>query len=333
MRELNPIGREDDSLILVSQDGEQFSVAVDETLMRTLKEHRLPDGSGIELTPRQIQDAIRAGESIAEISERSGTRLSLVERFAHPVLEELQHMVDLALSIRVELPADRFNEIAKKPFGEVIAENLAAANATDVKWRATRSENSLWEVSVNYLINGAEGSATWSFDPRKYLLTPETSNSQSLSKPGSTIDSPLRQTAKTSVPEHPAKGEAVVTADTLDAFRSRRAKAEAEAAAIEETVTETLAVEDELPLPEPIVPVQEIVAEPELETIADVIQLTQPVIPVVEDLGEESQELPDEVSEVIDEAPTAEVHKRSRAPMPSWDEIVRGTQSDDGEAF
>ena len=325
MRELNPIGREEDSLILVSQDGEQFSVAVDDTLMRTLKEHRVPDGSGIELTPRQIQDAIRAGESIAEISERSGTRLSLVERFAHPVLEELQHMVELALSIRVELPADRFNEVAKKPFGEVIEENLHSANATEISWRAMRSENSLWEVSVHYTVNGAEASATWSFDPRKYLLTPETSNAQSLSKPGTTIDTPLRSTTTVPPAEHPAKGESVITADTLDAFRSRRAKAEAEVETAPEVEVEVLQVVEES---EP-----EIELEDEIETIAEVIQLTQPVIPIAENLGEESQEIPEPEAEVVEETPTIEVPKKTRAPMPSWDEIVRGTQSDDGEAF
>ena len=330
MRELNPIGREDNSLILVSQDGEQFSVSVDDTLMRTLKEHKLPDGSGIELSPRQIQDAIRAGESITEISERSGTRLSLVERFAHPVLEELQHMVDLALSIRVELPADRFNEVAKKPFGEVIAENLAEANAAGIKWKAKRTENSLWEITVNYQLASGEGSATWSFDPRKYLLTPETSNAQSLSKPGSTVDTPLRASSKQTTAEHPAKGDAVITADKLDAFRSRRAKAEAEAVeemALEtlEPVVEAVAAPEEAPEPNP---------ELESEAIAPVIQLTQPLFPVESNLGEESQENPEQEDiELTEEVPIVEAPKKTRAPMPSWDEIVRGTQSDDGEAF
>lgn len=319
MRELNPVGREDNVLLLVSSDGEQFTVSIDETLTRTLKEHRVPDSSGEHLTPRQIQDAIRAGESISEISERSGTRLSLVERFAHPVLEELQHMVDLALSIRVELPADRFNEIAKKPFGEVIEENLQATGASDIEWFATRSENSVWEVSVRYVLGGESGSATWTFDPRRYQLTPETSNAQSLSKPGSTIDSPLRAAPKSVSPEHPANGEPAVTADNLEAFRSRRAKIDA--------VTE----------PEPI-DVVEVTSEPSNEHIAEVVQITQVVELVPEDLGEENQETPEPNSEPepeseLEQKAPIEAPKKSRAPMPSWDQIVRGTQSDDGDAF
>jgi len=317
MRELNPIGREDNSLLLISEDGEQFTVSIDETLMRTLKEHRVPDTSGEQLSPRQIQDAVRAGESITEIAERSGTSLSLVERFAHPVLEELQHMVDLALSIRVELPADRFNEVAKKPFGEVVEENLRSTNATDIYWTAKRSENSIWEISVHYQLQDSGGSATWTFDPRRYQLTPETSNAQALSKPGSTIDSPLRPAPKPINPEHPSNGEPVVTADNLEAFRSRRAKVEV----IEETPND-----DDL--------------EPEsvTEHIAEVVQITQTIEVVPEDLGEETQETP----ELVEDSPSTnepepkqsnEAPKKSRAPMPSWDQIVRGTQSDDGEAF
>ncbi|MEN9604233.1 MAG: hypothetical protein RLZZ06_38 [Actinomycetota bacterium] len=319
MRELNPIGREDNLLLLVSADGEKFSVTIDETLTRTIKENRLPDTSGEQLTPRQIQDAVRAGKSVTEIAEESGTKLSLVERFAHPVLEELQHMVDLAKSIRVELPADRFNEIAKKPFGEVIEENLAAVSATSITWSASRAENSVWLITVTYTVNDAQGAATWTFDPRKYLLTPETSNAQSLSTPGTKIDSPLRSTAKVAQPEEQVASEPVVTAEKLEAFRSRRARAE-------------VPVEPE-PIPEPepeLIPEPQVIEAVEEETVlAEVISITQPIELVPEDLGEETQEVPAEQPE----APKPDASKKTRAPMPSWDQIVRGTQSDDGEAF
>ena len=325
MRELNPIGREDSSLLLISEDGEQFTVSIDDTLMRTLKEHRVPDASREPLSPRQIQDAVRAGEPITDIAERSGTSLSLVERFAHPVLEELQHMVDLAISIRVELPADRFNEIAKKPFGEVVEENLIAADATNLSWSAKRSENSIWEISVQYTLEAEDGSATWTFDPRRYQLTPETSNAQALSKPGSTIDSPLRAAPKSIAPEHPSNGEPVVTADKLEAFRSRRAKAD---------VVEAVPVEQEIEAE----PSLEIEPEPLVANIAEVVQITQVVEVVPIDLGEESQDTPLDFEEEqlvadLEPKPTNETPKKSRAPMPSWDQIVRGTQSDDGEAF
>jgi hypothetical protein len=80
------------------------------------------------------------------------------------------------------------------------------------------------------------------------------------------------------------------------------------------------------PEPEPVLEIIEPVAQPEPEPVVELtsVQVTE-VIPL--DVGEESQ---------IEEEPiTKEItaHKKSRAPMPSWDEIVRGTQTDEGESF
>ena len=299
MRELNPVGREDDSLLLVSADGERFQVRVDETLLRTIKEHKLPDSNATDLSPREIQDAIRSGATVAELAASSGGSLDLIERFAHPVLEELTHMVELATSVRVELPADRFNDVQKKPFGEIVEDKLFQAGASPAVWSAKRGENTLWEIKVSYTLGETEGFATWTFDPKRYLLTPESSNASALSTPSAVFDSPLagsqRNLNQATTSEDTAS---VVTADKLEAFRKRREQAE--------TVE---AIE-----PEVVLEVTEIVV---------VEELIEPVSP---DLGEEAQ-----VEEV--EAPNPSETKRNRPPMPSWDQIVRGTQSDGDEAF
>ena len=292
MRELNPIGREQDLLLLTSSDGERFSVAIDDTLLKTIKENRLPDSNAVELSPRQIQDAIRGGATVIELAESSGGSIDLIERFAHPVLEELAHMVDLAKSIRIELPADRFNDVEKKPFGDVVELKLLQGGATNPRWSAKRGENTVWEISVHFDQSGEVGFATWTFDPRKYLLTPETPNAATLSTPNSNIDSPLAVSQKLVVEQVEHQQASVVTADKLEAFRKRREQ------------TEQIAV----------------VAESEPEEITVTEELSVEVIE--EEFGEESQELP-----------TITETKKTRPPMPSWDEIVRGTQSDDGDAF
>ena len=296
MRELNPIGRDQNQLLLTSDDGERFSVAIDDTFLKTIKENRLPDVSGVELSPREIQDAIRAGATVSELAESSGGSIDLIERFAHPVLEELSHMVELAKSVRVELPADRFNDVEKRPFGEIVEAKLAAGGALNPKWSAKRGENTVWEISVHFEQSGEIAFATWSFDPRRYLLTPETSNAASLSTPGSNLDTPLTPSTR-SVPAASETGASVVTADKLEAFRKRR----------EQTEQIAVVVEEEL---------QDSPKDAEPDPIFD-----EPAI----DLGEETQE-------AVESPPVSEP-KKSRPPMPSWDEIVRGTQSDDGEAF
>ena len=294
MRELNPIGREQDQLLLSSSDGEKFSVTIDQTLLKTIKEEKLPDMSGEQLTPRQIQDAIRAGSTVADLAASSGGSIDLIERFAHPVIEELSHMVDLAKSIRVELPADRFNDVEKRPFGDVVEGKLRQAGATQIEWSAKRAENTVWEISIAYQHNGNSGFATWTFDPRRYLLTPETSNAASLSMPGTNLDSPLNSTSRPAEPQSDLS-TSVVTADKLEAFRKRREQTEA------------------------------------IETIVHAIEEVEEVAPpeIIDDLGEESQELPTEPITPVAPLDT----KKTRPPMPSWDEIVRGTQSEDGDAF
>ncbi len=314
MRELNPIGRDQDTLLLVSTDGERFSLHVDEALLKTLKDKKLNDAPGVELTPREIQDAIRAGKTIVELAESSGSSLTFIERFAHPVIEELGHMIDLAKSIRIEMPADRFNEVTKKTFGEIVEGKLHSAGAKSISWSAKRGENSVWEISVGFETDGNEGGATWTFDPRNYLLTPETGSAQSLSNPIATFDTPVP--VKRAQPEQPV--ETVVTEDKLQAFRKRREEAAPVAPVIPE------------PEPEPVLAGFE--PEPESEPVVELtsVQVTE-VIPV--DIGEESQVEAEPAPEDEPAVKESGAHKKTRAPMPSWDEIVRGTQTDEGESF
>lgn len=309
MRELNPIGREGDSLLLVTKDGERFSLNVDETLLKTIKEHRVPDSNANQLSPRQIQDAIRSGVTINELAETSGTSLDLIERFAHPVIEELLHMVELAKSVRIEQPADRFNEVAKRPFGEVIEEKLAQSQAIQIEWSAKRGSNAVWEISVEFSRAGESGNATWSFDPRKYLLTPETTMAATLSSASPKLETLLgpASLAKASKVDAPAEPTQVVTEDNLLAFRNRRNQ------------TQPIPVQVD---PEPIEEFPEVLDEIEIEEF-------------VEDEPNESTELPETSKEdaLELESPKPAEPKKVRAPMPSWDQIVRGTQSEDGEAF
>jgi hypothetical protein len=157
-----------------------------------------------------------------------------------------------------------------------------------------------------------EGSATWTFDPKRYLLTPETPNAASLSTPSAVFDSPLGGNTRSTAPSAATAAEeeaSVVTADKLEAFRKRRELAEV-----------TQVVEPAPPVEEPIVELQQF--EVEVEELVETIP---------EDLGEEPQIDEPLVSEP--EAPAPVEAKKTRPPMPSWDQIVRGTQSEDGEAF
>ena len=315
MRELNAIGRDQEQLLLVASDGERFSVLIDDTLLKTIKENRLPDSNAKQLSPREIQDSIRSGATVQELAESSGGSVDLIERFARPVLEELAHMVDLAKSIRVEMPADRFNDVEKKPFGEVVESKLAQSGVTAFAWSAKRGENTSWEITVSFEQSNVPTAATWTFDPRRYLLTPESSNAATLSTPTANIDTPLSASPKVTAAE-PEPVSSVVTADKLEAFRKRRE-------AIAPVEDEPAAEPDE---PEVLdVPAIELEFEVESEVLFEELE-------VIDELGEETQVEP-EPEPAPEVTPPPVESKKVRPPMPSWDQIVRGTQSDDGEAF
>lgn len=309
MRELNPIGRDEDVLLLVSSDGERFSLVVDDELLRTIKSKKISDAPGLELTPRQIQDAIRSGATISELAESSGSSLDFIERFAHPVLEELKHIVSIALAVRIELPADRFNEVAKRPFGEIIEEKLVASGASSIRWSAKRGENSIWQVTVTFNLGSSDGVAAWSFDPKNYSLSPESPTAQNLSNIHSELDRGL-------FPKPAAKdvtSEPVVTEDNLVAFRTRRERREKlEAEATPEAVLDDLFTED-TGSPESL----EVLEDPTQELEAD----------------DESAEVVVAEDTPVNDSPSTAIPKKGRAPMPSWDEIVRGTGSDEGDSF
>jgi hypothetical protein len=140
------------------------------------------------------------------------------------------------------------------------------------------------------------------FDPRKYLLTPETANAASLSTPSSNLDSPLSANPRATHTDAETQ-TSVVTADKLEAFRKRREQTEAIVA---------VAV-----APEEVIETEVTLIEYSIEEDSH---------DELENIGEEPQ------TEVLPEQ-TPNESKKSRPPMPSWDEIVRGTQSDDGEVF
>jgi len=299
MRNLNPVGREADVLHLIDKDGEKFTVEVNEQLVNLLKTSSRPSGNeSQQLSPRQIQDAIRNGSTVDELVSSGAASRQIIESFAYPVLEELEHILDLAKSVRIEMPADRFNDVHKIPFGDVVESKLKDSGITKILWSAKRDESISWTINVTYQANGTEGVGVWSFDPRRYLLTPENSTAQSLSNPTAKFDTPLGTVQKTVVLTQPTHEDTVVSEDKLQAFRRRR--------------------EVEVPqITPPPTPVIEVVEE---------------IIAIVEDLEPEVVVLEETKTEEVESIqPTAS--KKARAPMPTWDQIVRGTQSDDDSAF
>lgn len=283
MRDISFVSGDSESLILETLDGEKLRLNVDESVRQAVRKSP-QSASGNNLSPREIQDAIRSGNTVEELAISSGDSAEFIRRFAAPVLEELAHMVASALAVRVEISPDRYNEARHQEFGELISERLSNTGASGLTWQASRLNPSTWTITASFETPAGPGFATWTYEPRHVVLSPENETAVNLSNTATLGDSVIpklssvQPSAIGSTTAAPVE-ESKVT-DLLDAFKQRR-----EAAAASDT------------------------QEDEPEFVAETIT---------------------EVSEVdLQEEQKSEAPKKGRAPMPSWDEIVFGSKSED----
>jgi hypothetical protein len=341
---------------------------IDETVRSSIKkEHRISLDS-VSITPREIQEEIRNGASIDQLMVASGASFEFIEKFAAPVIAELEHIVSSALSVRLTIAGDRYNDTSQIEFGEIINGRLITSGASAISWIAKKIEPNSWHVIANYLLNGAQGSATWAFDPRRLTLSPESETAVALSSQ-ETINNSVVPKLRTV--DAPNNAETVALNEVIPIGRSAEIDdpiAQMPAAAkdnleghVSETVSSTPAaflrpVQPNAEAPEPLSATadllealrrkrteREVSSETSLELQAQPDAASVRVIDVQvppTNAGASPNVLPDEIvapenAEALDEKPgvhteeTAVTPKKGRATMPSWDEIVFGTKADD----
>ena len=177
------------SLVLVTEDGEELTVALDpdDPAVRSVLGSR-PDEAApaatapstpttpvrrqpprretpmdTPLSPRDIQTRIRAGESLEDLVAGSGTTAERIERFAAPVLAEREHLALTALGSSVRR---RGEASGHRPLRSVVAERLQAqgVDGDDVRWDAWKLADSSWQLSADYELQGEPRHAEFRFD-------------------------------------------------------------------------------------------------------------------------------------------------------------------------
>ncbi|MEY3663419.1 MAG: hypothetical protein RI919_935 [Actinomycetota bacterium] len=376
MSDLRLIGSEDGYVLFESLDGTKHRALADNALKSAMRKASAQDTSSY-VSPREIQERIRNGDSVAQICEDTSSPEDYVSKFAKPVIDELEHMIESAKAVRLVVPGDRFNDEGQIEFGELISARLEQANAVDIVWSVKRSGATTWDVTVVYTIGTNSGLALWAFDPRKVLLTPENEAASGLStvegasgpitKVRVIADTPAAfrkveasepTIAKASLAE-PVAAEPIATIESLDDLRKKREAAKAADVSVVEPAAEDLdetIVENDAPLEtalepelddspevffddgltaseddsqeiaenapeEHVEPEPEKQVEPDPEVLAEPRQ-EEPVEPVAERAQEPDAKHQDSSSE-------QQPAKKPRAAMPSWDQIVFGTKSED----
>ena len=122
------------------------------------------------LSPRVIQQRIRAGETPEQVAEASGTRVERIMRFAHPVLQERERIADQAREARVRLSEGT----PSVPLQQFLSERLRllGADLDAVRWDAARSDDGTWVVTAAWRAGAKEGTTQWAYDLAGRAVSP-----------------------------------------------------------------------------------------------------------------------------------------------------------------
>lgn len=344
MRELKVTDVDGASLVVSDEEGNDFRVEIDETSLRRLRHSRTSE-DGPRVSPKDIQAHLRAGLSNEEISALTGATLDLIQRFESPVLAEREFIISSALSVPTHTTSEDETDNINTAFGTVISQRLHSLNATGERWATWKEETGSWIVKLEFTSHEIEHDARWSFEPRKRSLSPVNSDASTLSQKGELstglipklravgtdstdtgVAESIQQGAPTGVSAATETLTALVeeetrdhspTADLLEALRKRRNDRDSTPAWLKDEVSS--ATQD-----------LDVVAE---ETIisGETIEFDAPLNftePFDMSVTEEAPPIPEDQSK----NDSKQINKNGRPAMPSWDDIVFGTRSEDDPA-
>ncbi len=187
MPDLRYLNTDGEYLLLEGADGTRFRLLIDEGIRKAVRRDQVSEEDTNLLSPREIQLEIRAGVSVEDLAAKTGASIEYISKFAAPVLAELIHVVNSALSVRITLAGDRYRDTTQVEFGEVVTNRLASNGVVNYSWSAKKSDNGGWQLNCRF----GDTMATWAFDSRKLALSPENEVAVQLSAQQTLTDSPI----------------------------------------------------------------------------------------------------------------------------------------------
>ncbi len=184
MQDLKVIGVEEGALLVASDEGARYRVAVDDVLQSRLRQSSAEVGASRKLSPREIQTHIRAGMSAEDVSAVTGAPLDYVQRFEGPVLAEREFVIQSALNVPVHTAMEVDPLAGGATFGGVIRRRLVDAGALNERWASWKEEGGSWIVKLTFVTEQIDRDARWSFEPKKSALSPLNPEAVSLSQQG-----------------------------------------------------------------------------------------------------------------------------------------------------
>jgi hypothetical protein len=173
MSELRLVGVSEDGerLVLTDDSGAEYSLVIDERLRAAVHGHlsrlgQLTMALESRISPREIQDRVRSGESAEHVAQTAAVPLDRVLRFIGPVLREREHVADQARRARLagsSGPSSLLGDLVARFAGRGGIDNEGVA------WDSARREDHSWIVWTTW----PDGTvATWSLDTLRHQATP-----------------------------------------------------------------------------------------------------------------------------------------------------------------
>lgn len=179
MTSLTLIGIGDDGthLVVETPEGVRMTLPISDELRRMVR-HAMPTVAAREahdrtvpatMSPREIQQRLRAGLTPPELAELSGESLAAIEKFAPPVLAERAYVIEQARGTRIG------RDSSAPVLDDLVTDRLAARgiDAETVSWEAWRATDEPWRVAVDFKSEGRSHRAMWTYDHSARSLTAE----------------------------------------------------------------------------------------------------------------------------------------------------------------
>ncbi|MHB1172976.1 MAG: septation protein SepH [Lacisediminihabitans sp.] len=184
MQDLRVIGVENGALLVASDDGTRYRIAIDEVLQSKLRQ-TIPDpGAGRKLAPKDIQAHIRSGMSAQDVASITGVPLDYIQKFEGPVLAEREFVVQSALMVPVHTAMETDPMGQGTTFGSAIRERLYDLSAINERWASWKEAGGGWVVKLSFTANLIDHDARWRYDPKKSALAPLNNEAITLSQQG-----------------------------------------------------------------------------------------------------------------------------------------------------
>jgi hypothetical protein len=173
MAQLRLVGVSEDGerLVLTDDDGVQHTIVIDERLRAGVNGHlsrlgQLTMALESRISPREIQNRVRSGESAEHVADSAGVPLERVLRFVGPVLREREHIADQARRARLAGSSGPTSLL-----GDLVARAASRRDVDpdDVDWDSARREDQTWVVTTTW----PDGTtAMWALDLLRHQATP-----------------------------------------------------------------------------------------------------------------------------------------------------------------